>query len=55
MREGYYTAQPASPSGRTQLTTVNADRKPDKLPTTVDGAPMQTAAPGPIQADGGGA
>lgn len=27
---------------------VTADRKPDKLPTTVDGAPMARPAPGPM-------
>lgn len=33
------------------LTPVTADRKPDKLPTTVDGAPMDFVAPGPITAE----
>ncbi|CAK9779798.1 RING/U-box [Cutaneotrichosporon oleaginosum] len=28
-----------------------ADRKPDRLPTTVDGAPVATLAPGPIVVD----
>lgn len=37
-----------------ELTPVNADRKPDKLPTTMDGAPMQTLAPGPVQTNGDG-
>lgn len=32
---------------------VTADRKPDKLPTTVDGAPMEVVAPGPITAPEG--
>jgi hypothetical protein len=27
---------------------VTADRKPDQLPTTVDGAPVATLAPGPL-------
>lgn len=31
---------------------MTADRKPDKLPTTVDGAPMEVVAPGPIVVEG---
>lgn len=31
-----------------QLTSDTADRKPDRLPTTVDGAPVASVAPGPI-------
>lgn len=27
---------------------VTADREPDKLPTTVSGAPVATVAPGPL-------
>jgi anaphase-promoting complex subunit 11 len=34
-----------------KLTAETADRKPDRLPTTVDGAPVATMAPGPIHGD----
>lgn len=40
-----------SRSSYVKLTPVNADRKPDKLPTTVNGAPMASVAPGPIAGD----
>lgn len=43
---------PCSPPLYTpQLTAETADRKPDRLPTTVDGAPVATMAPGPINGD----
>lgn len=41
----------SSTTSHTWLTTETADRKPDRLPTTVDGAPMASMAPGPITGD----
>lgn len=30
------------------MSPATADRKPDKLPTTIDRAPVATVAPGPL-------
>ena len=36
------------PCGLTSPLVVTADRKPDKLPTTVDGGPMAALPSGPL-------
>jgi hypothetical protein len=45
---------PTTQSGRENsadsLFSATADRKPDKLPTTLTGAPVETVPPGPLPA-----